>query len=280
MAHDGSSGAPHLVIRPRGRFTGVNLREAWRYRDVLRAFAARDFTLRYRQTMLGVTWIILQPLLAALSFAFVFGRVAGLRSEGVPYLVFALAGLLAWNAFNGVVTRGSLSLAAVGPMVSKVYFPRILLPLATLGSVLLDFVVALVIEIVLLLVSGVSLSWPLLLLPIWPVMIMGLGSGIALIASALAVRYRDVLQILPMAMQLMLFLSPVGYSVGAVPKDVRWAVAVNPLTGTLQGIRWSLFGRGSVGGWQVAWSAVAALLAVTAGAYVFSSLERDFADVI
>lgn len=271
---------PRLVIVPRRRFSGVDLREALHYRDLLRAFAARDITLRYRQTVLGVAWVILQPLLGAVIFAFVFGRVAGLSSDGLPYVVFGLAGLLAWNIFSSILTRASISLTSVGPMVSKVYFPRIALPLSVLGSVLVDFAVGFALQIAALVYYHVSPGWRVVLLPAWLLLVVSLSSGIGLVASALAVRYRDVLQVVPIAIQFLMFLSPVGYQVAAVPAGVRWAVGINPLTGILQGFRWSLLGRGGLDTAQVAWSVVGSLAALALGVSIFSSLERDFADVI
>ncbi|HVW79642.1 MAG TPA: ABC transporter permease [Mycobacteriales bacterium] len=271
---------PRLVIVPRRRFSGVDLREALHYRDLLRAFAARDITLRYRQTVLGVAWVILQPLLGAVIFAFVFGRVAGLSSDGLPYVVFGLAGLLAWNIFSSILTRASISLTSVGPMVSKVYFPRIALPLSVLGSVLVDFAVGFALQIAVLVYYHVSPGWRVVLLPAWLLLVVSLSSGIGLVASALAVRYRDVLQVVPIAIQFLMFLSPVGYQVAAVPAGVRWAVGINPLTGILQGFRWSLLGRGGLDTAQVAWSVVGSLAALALGVSIFSSLERDFADVI
>lgn len=268
------------MILPRRRVAGVDLKEAWRYRDLLRAFAGRDITLRYRQTALGIGWVVLQPLLAAVVFAFVFGRVAHLTSDGVPYLLFALSGLLAWNVFSGMLARASTSLTAAGAMVSKVYFPRILLVLSVLGSVLIDFAVGMTLQIVLLVAYGIWPGWHLALLPAWMLMAVAIGSGVGLVTSALAVRYRDVLQVVPMAIQLLMFVSPVGYQVAAVPDSLRWAVGINPLTGVLQGFRWSLLGRGSIEVHAVVLSAAASCVLLPLGALVFASLERDFADVI
>ena len=268
-----------LVILPRGRLASVDLKQLWTYRDLLRTFASRDITLRYRQTALGVIWVVLQPLLTALIFTFVFGRVARLSSEGVPYIVFSYSGLLAWNVFSGLLTRASGSLTAAGPMVSKVFFPRLLLPLSVLGSVLLDFSVALVLQAILLISYGVNPRWHIILLPLWLLLLLGISSGVSMIAAALAVRYRDVQYVIPLLIQLLLFASPVGYDVASVPRDARWAVTINPLTGLLQAFRWSILGRGSLS-LSLVYSSIAAVSIAVLGGILFSSFERDFADVI
>ena len=271
---------PHLTINPRSRWVLVNVRQLWEFRDLLRSFASRDVTLRYRQTVLGVTWVVLQPLIAAAIFAFVFGRVAKLPSGGVPYFVFAYAGLLAWNAFSNSVTKASSSLVGNVGMVSKVFFPRLLLPLSVLGSTLLDFFVSLVAMGVLMAVSGVAPSAALLLLPVWLLLVLMLATGVGLAASSLAVPYRDVQYVLPVLIQFLLYASPVAYSMNAVPQNLRPFVAINPLSGMLEAFRWSLLGGGHLPLGAVAWSAIAAVSALIIGASVFTAMERDFADVI
>lgn len=275
-----ASSTPHLIIRPRGRFTPVDLAELWAFRDLIATFAIRDIRLRYRQTALGIIWVVLQPLLGALIFTFVFGRVAHLPSEGVPYIVFAYVGLLGWNVFSGIVTRASASLTSAGSMVSKIYFPRLALPLSVLGSVLLDFAIALVVQAGFLLAYGVDPGWHIALLPVWLLLTIGLATGLGLATSALAARYRDIQYIVPLLLQLLTFASPVGYSVANIPQDVRWTAGINPLTGILQGFRWSLLGRGSISFNEIVLSAAAAVGSLVIGVIVFTSMERELADVI
>ena len=270
----------HLTIKPRSRWVPVNLRELWQFRDLLRSFAARDITLRYRQTALGVTWAVLQPLIAAAIFAFVFGRVAKLPSDGVPYLVFAFAGLLAWTAFSSTVTKGSASLVGNVGMVSKVFFPRMLLPLSVLGSTLLDFAVSAVVLAVLMIVYGIVPTVAIVLLPIWLLLVLMLATGLGFIAAALAVPYRDVQYVLPVLLQFLLYASPVAYSLSAVPARLRPIMEINPLTGLLEAFRWSLLGVGRLPILAVTWSAIAATLVLLFGAFLFTAMERDFADVI
>jgi len=250
------------------------------FRDLLRAFAARDITLRYRQTALGPIWVLLQPLLAAAIFSFVFGRVAKLPSGAVPYVVFSFAGLLAWNAFNAILTKASASLTQYSAMVSKVYFPRLLLPLSVVGSSLLDFAVSLIVMVILDLGYGINPGLKALLLPVWLAIVVALALGLGLVACTLMVRYRDVQYVLPIAAQMLLYASPVAYGLNAVPGSARTLVELNPLTGVLEAFRWSLVGTTHPPAAALCWSAGAALAALVLGIFVFASFERDFADVI
>lgn len=276
----GPSSMPHIVIRPKGRFSLFDVGQLWDFRDLVIAFALRDIKLRYRQTALGVIWVAAQPLMGAATFAFVFGHVAHLKSNGVPYLAFAFAGLVGWNLFSGIVTRASTSLSTYGSMLSRIYFPRAALPLAVLGSALLDCAVTLALQAVLLGAYGIAPTWRLFLLPAWVGLVVCLAAGVGLVTSSLSARYRDVPYIIPVVLQLMTVLSPVGYDVASVPGSGRWAVELNPLTGILQGFRWSLLGRGSLTAGALLLSVTTALTTLLIGAVVFSSFERGLADVI
>lgn len=269
-----------IIIRPPHRWVPVDLRELWAFRDLARSFAARDITLRYRQTALGVIWVIAQPLIAAGIFTFVFGRVAKLPSGGIPYLVFSYAGLLAWTAFSTTVIRSAGSLVGNVGIVSKVYFPRLLLPVSVLGSTLLDFLVSLCLMIVLLLVYHVSPGLNIVLLPVLLIILILLAVGVGAAAAALAVPYRDVQYMLPVLMQFMLYASPVAYAVAAVPGHLRALVGVNPLTGILEGFRWALLGGSPFPARYLIWSAAVSVIVFVAGVSLFKAYERDFADVI
>jgi lipopolysaccharide transport system permease protein len=242
--------------------------------------AVRDITLRYRQTMLGVVWVVLQPLIAAGVFALVFGKVAKLPSDGVPYYVFSYAGLLCWTAFNSTLTKASGSLVGNAALVSKVYFPRMLLPLSSLAGTILDFAVALCLMVVLLAISGVAPGVGVLLLPVWLLITLLLAIGVGLLMSSLVVRYRDVAYVLPIVTQFLLYASPVAYALSAVPQSARPYFLVNPLTGLLEAFRWSLLGVGHLHLAYVAYSAGIAILAVIAGIVAFIRLEKSFADLI
>lgn len=271
---------PFLVISPPRRWAPFNLRELWQFRDLLVRFARRDLTLRYRQTLLGVVWVILQPLLAAGAFAFVFGNVAGLSSEGVPYFAFAYAGMLAWNVFSGVVSRMSGSLLGNSHLVSKIFFPRLVLPLSNLGSVIVDFLVALGMMVVIWVVAGVTPDLALVTLPYWLATVVMLSTGLGLLAAALMVPYRDVQYVVPVTTQLLLFVSPVAYSLASVPSSAQFLYELNPLTGALEGFRWALLGVGQVELFPTLWSLGCSIVLLVAGALAFAHMERRFADVI
>lgn len=269
-----------IVITPPGRLALPRVAELWEAREVLYRFGLRDVLLRYRQTAVGVAWVLIQPLMSAGIFAIVFGQVAELPSNGVPYFLFSYVGMLAWNLFNGVVTRAAPSLVGNQALVSKVFFPRLLVPLSSAFAVLIDFAVALAMGIVLLFVYQVNPGWGILLLPLWVLLMLMLASGMAVAASALMVKYRDVGYVLPWLMQVLLYVSPVAYSLEAVPENLLWLFNLNPLTWILEGFRFSLLGLAAPPAWQVVGAVAAAVLSFVAGTLVFQRYEREFADVI
>ncbi|MCC6484196.1 MAG: ABC transporter permease [Armatimonadetes bacterium] len=271
---------PHLTIRPSRGWSPINLRELWMFRDLLLVLAGRDVKLRYRQTALGAIWVILQPLMAAGIFAVVFGKVAKLPSDGVPYFLFAYAGQLGWGVFSGTLSKSSLSLVGNAHLVSKIYFPRLVLPLSTTLGVLLDFAVALGMMVVLMALYHVRPHAGLLLLPVWMVLILMLSLGLGLIAAALTVSYRDIQHILPVIIPFIMYASPVAYSMQAVPASLKPFFLVNPMSGLLEAFRWSLLGTGHLRPDFLGYSAAAAVLVFFFGAFSFRKMERKFADVI
>ena len=271
---------PVKTIRARTGWQALNVRELWQFRDLLLTLAGRDIKLRYRQTAVGVLWVVLQPLLAAGIFSFVFGKVANLPSDGVPYFVFSYAGLLGWNIFSGTVTKTSASLVQNANLVSKVYFPRLILPLSMLFSTLLDFGVALILLPVLMLATHVVPGIGLLLLPVWFALLLMLALGVGMVTAALAVTYRDVQYVVPVLMQFLLYACPVAYSVTKVPAAYRTAYFLNPLADLLAAFRWSLLGHGTLLWGGVAYAAVLSAFVFFGGAYAFKKMERKFADVI
>lgn len=268
------------MIVPRRRWGAADAKELWRFRGLLGRFTIRDLTLRYRQTALGIAWVVIQPLAGAGVFTVVFGRVAGLESDDTPYYVFAFAGLLGWTAFSAGLTKSTSSLVGNGALVSKIYFPRMLLPLSTVGSTVIDLIIGLGVMAVLLWVSSTGVSLHVLALPALVLLTLALATGMGLVLSALAVRYRDVNYILPVAIQFLLYACPVGYSVDTVPSDIKVYFDLNPLTGLLEGFRWSLLGTDDFPSGALLYSAGAALVALVVGVAVFTRMERTFADVI
>jgi lipopolysaccharide transport system permease protein len=274
-----SSAARPVIIRASGRWRGIDLPELWQFRDVLRALALRDLKLRYRQTVLGVTWVLLQPLIASGIFAFVFGRVAGLSSGGTPYFLFAYAGLLGWNAFSDTVTRATTSLVGNQAMISKIYFPRLLLPLSTGAAAIVNFAVSAVVLVVLIVGYDEGLRPQMVLLPLWLLGVLLLATGLGLLGASTNVVYRDVGHAMPVIVQLLLYASPVAYALDQVPESLRPYLAANPMTGLLEAFRWSAFGSDVQPGY-VAWSFACGVGALICGALVFRRMERRFADVI
>jgi lipopolysaccharide transport system permease protein len=268
------------IIRPPGRLNLPPWREYWEAREVLVRFGVRDIVLRYRQTAIGVAWVVLQPLVAAGIFSIVFGGVAKLPSGGVPYFVFSFAGMLAWNAFNNIVSRSSSSLVANQALVSKVFFPRLLVPLSSVISVLLDFAVAFVMFILLLVIFGIRPGWPLLLTPVWLLLTVMLACGIGVAASAITVKYRDVTYLLPWILQILLYATPIAYSLDAVPQRFQWAFDINPLSWLMEVVRWSTLGQPLPPVWQLIALPVCAVVVFFGGLLVFQRYERGFADVI
>ncbi|MCA1832481.1 MAG: ABC transporter permease [Actinobacteria bacterium] len=271
--------ADTLEITSAGTSRGL-LSEIWRGRDLLLILAGRDVRLRYRQTALGVVWVVLLPVIGAAIFAFVFGRVAHLRSEGVAYFLFAYTGLVLWNFVSQTITRVTASLVGNAQLVSKVFFPRLILPLSTVLSTLLDLSVGLLVLVVLIPAYGVPLRFSLLLAPLWVLCALTLALGIGLVAAAAVVSYRDVQHVLPVGLQLLLYISPVAYAAAAVPAGVRRFYVANPLVGVLEGFRSAVLGTTPPTGRAIAYSLAAALIAAGGGVVSFVHMEQKFADVI
>jgi lipopolysaccharide transport system permease protein len=272
---------PLRRIRSTTRRTPLDLRELWRYRDLWLTLALRDVKLRYRQTALGVAWVVLLPLLASGIFTLVFGMIAKLPSDGSPYFLFVFAGYLGWNAFQNTLQRCGISLIGNTALVTKVYFPRIILPAASVLASLLDFAVGVVMLLLVLLVRG-ELPGPasLALVPLFMLLVQLLGLGLGFISAALTVRFRDVQYVLPFLIQLLLYASPVAYGVSAVPEAVRRVYLLNPVAPLLDGLRASLLGRGEVHWLAIGSSALVSVTVFGLGVLFFLYQDRQYADVI
>lgn len=269
-----------VVIAPPGRLGLPHWSDLWGAREVLYRFGHRDVLLRYRQTVVGVLWVFIQPLASAGVFALVFGTVADLPSQGIPYFLFSFAGMLGWNLFYQTVSRAAPSLVGNQALVAKVFFPRMLVPLSTAVSVLIDFVIALGLGVVLLFVYQVNPGWPVLLLPVWTLLLVACAMGVGLAMASIQVRYRDVGYALPWVLQIMLYASPVAYSLEAVPDSVRFLYVSNPLTWFLEAFRYSFLGLEAPAPWQIVGMVVVSGLVLLGGVLVFQKNERVFADVI
>lgn len=264
-----------------GRSEGQYWRDLWRYRELLAFLAWRDVAVRYKQAVFGVAWALIRPLATLGIFVVVFGRLAKLPSEGVPYPLLVMAGLLPWTLISGGLGEASQSLVGNANMISKVYFPRLLMPLSSLAAPLMDFAISLVFFALLALYYGVSPGMGLVYFPLALLMALALSFGAGAWLAALNVRYRDFRYVLPFIVQLGLYLSPVGYGSAVVPGEWRWAYSLNPAAGIIDLFRYSLFsGAGEALPESLAASLLLTLAILWSGIRYFRSTERTFADVI
>lgn len=267
---------PLVVIEASRSWAVLNFRDLWAYRELLYFLTWRDVKVRYKQTVLGAAWAILQPLLLMLIFNFFFARLAGISSGTVPYPLFAYAGLLPWTFFANAIANSGNSLVGSTNLITKVYFPRMIIPAAAVGAGLVDFAIAFVLLVGLMVYYRVSLNLSIVVLPILIVLTALLALGVGLLMSALTVKYRDVRYALPFVVQCWMFASPVIYP---VPAKWRWLLSINPMTGIIEGFRAVLFGQ------QLNWPTLALSAALTFAilvfaTFVFSRMEKSFADVI
>lgn len=267
---------PLVVIAASRNWVALNLRDLWHYRDLLRILTERDIKVRYKQTVLGAAWAIIQPLFTMLIFTVFFGNLAGLPSDGVPYPLFAYAGLLPWTFFSNAVTNSGNSLVGNSNLITKVYFPRMVIPIAAVGSGLVDFAVAFTLLVGLIIYYAVGFSVNLLMLPILVALTATLAVGIGMWMSALNVKYRDVRYALPFLIQLGMFASGI---ITPIPEKWRWLLFLNPLAAQIEGYRAAIFGR------PFDWTALGISALVTFAvlvysAYNFRRMEKSFADVV
>jgi lipopolysaccharide transport system permease protein len=271
---------PTVDISPARAAFSVDFTELWQYRELLFLLAWRDATVRYKQSVVGIGWALIQPLLMMLIFSVVFGRFAGLPSDGVPYPVFSLCALLPWNYFSRSVADSSNSLVGSGNLLSKVYFPRLILPVEKIFSGLIDFVIAFVLLLGVMAWYHVAPSPRIVLLPLFLLVAMLTAFGVGLWLTALNVKYRDVGFIVPFLVQIWLYASPVAYSSSIVPPRWKLLYSLNPMVGVVEGFRWALLGRGQFDPLSIAVSLPLVLVAIATGFWYFHRMERTFADLI
>lgn len=275
------STTPPVTILEPGRQEGAYWRDLWRYRELFYFLAWRDILVRYKQTAFGVAWALLQPLLTMAVFTVVFGRLAKLPSEGAPYPVLVFAALLPWQLFAGAVTNGANSLVSNANLVSKVYFPRLIVPSASVIPCLVDFAISLCLLAALMAGFGAWPDWRAITLPLFLLLGLATALGAAFWLSALTVKYRDFRYVVPFLLQAGLFISPVGFSSTIVPESLRTLYSINPLVGVIDGFRWALLGGTTpIDITGLAISSVLAVVLVVSGVRYFRATERTFADVI
>jgi lipopolysaccharide transport system permease protein len=268
------------VIRPAPRWPHLDVRELWQFRELLGTLVWRDVTVRYKQTSIGVTWAILQPFLTMVVFTFVFGRFANFPSKNVPYPIFTYSALLPWTLFASAVALGSTSLVSNKGLVTKVYFPRVLLPLAGIVVPIVDFLLAFIVLVALMVWFQVWPSPALVLAPLFVAMALIAALGVSLFLTAVNVRYRDVPYAIPFLMQMWLFLSGVVYAINALPEKWQWLLALNPMTAVIAGFQWGVIGTVPPEPGKTLVSVGATVVFVVFGLWYFRRSEPRFADTI
>ena len=270
---------PLVVIQPSKRWSTLSLKDIWAYRELLFFLTWRDVKVRYKQTALGAAWAILQPLFMMVIFTIFFGRLAGVGSSGIPYPLFALAGLVPWTFFANAITASGNSLVGSAHLITKVYFPRLIVPAAAMLAGLVDFLLAFVLLCVLMVYYRVTLTVQILFLPVLVLMTALFSLGVGTWMSALNVKYRDVRFALPFLIQLWLFVSSVILPSSSIPPKYRWLLLLNPMSGIIEGYRSALFGLPF--DWPaLSIAAVLTLLTLIYAIFAFARVERSFADII
>jgi lipopolysaccharide transport system permease protein len=279
---DGVDAPPLQVVRRQARpgWVAIDFSELWHYRELLVFYAIRDIKVRYKQTALGAAWAVLQPVLTMVVFSIFFGRLAQVPSDDLPYPIFAFSALLPWQLFAFALTQSSNSLVDNSQVLTKVYFPRLVLPLASTLAGLVDFLIAFVVLIGMMLYYGIYPGWGVVMLPLLTILAITAALAVGMWLSALNVMYRDVRYTIPFLAQLWLFATPVAYSSSMVPDKWRALFGINPMVGVVEGFRWALLDASKPPGPMLAVSVAATLALLVGGLFYFRRLEKTFADVI
>ena len=268
------------IIRAENQSFLESIREFWEYRELLYMLTLRRISVRYKQTAIGIIWVLLQPLVAMTIFSVIFGKFAKMPSGGIPYAIFAYSALVLWGLFSEGINRASISLIEDGKLITKVYFPRLIVPLSAVGSAWIDFVISLFLLLPLTYLYGLRPTWSLLLIPPVMLVIMFLATGLGTILAALNVRYRDFQYLVPFLMQILFYSSPIVYSVEIIPKSLLFWYYLNPMAGLLGVFRFAVTGQTDFNLYGLVWSIVSTCLFFILGSLVFRSVERSFADFI
>jgi lipopolysaccharide transport system permease protein len=272
--------SPVWVIQPPTPWPAPGLREIWNYRELLYFLLWREVKVRYKQTALGVAWAVIQPFFTMVVFSVIFGRLAGLPSDGLPYPVFAFSALLPWQLFAFALTESSNSVVANQRVITKVYFPRLIIPLAAVLVGVVDFLVAFSVLLAMLLYYGIAPTAAVLTLPLWTAFAVCAALAVGLWLSAINVKFRDVRYTVPFVTQIWLYATPVAYSTSLIPEPWQFVYAINPMVGVVEGFRWALLGQAAVAPGPLLVSIAVVALMLVGGLFHFQRTERTFADVI
>jgi len=271
---------PVFTIEPVRGWVSLHLRELWDYRELLYFLAWRDIKVRYKQTVLGAAWAVIQPFLTMVVFTLFFGRVARLPSDGIPYPIFSYCALVPWTFFANGLTNSTDSLVASQNVIKKVYFPRLITPIATVISGLVDFSLAFIVLIGMMYYYGVSVTHNVVWIPVLLILALVTSMGFGFWLSAMNVRYRDVRYVVPFITQLWMFATPIVYPSSMLPEPYRTLVGLNPMAGVVEGFRWALLGVNTAPGPIIAVSAAATVGILISGAFYFRRMEKTFADLV
>ena len=272
--------APEILIEPSRGWQALGLKELWEFRELFYFLAWRDIKVRYKQTALGASWAILQPLLSMLIFTLIFGILAKIPSDGLPYPLFVYSALLPWQLFVYALTQSSNSLIENARLISKVYFPRLVVPLASVVAGVVDFFIAFSILILLMFYYGVVPTWGVLALPFFLILALGAAMSVGLWMSALNVKYRDVRYTVPFLAQAWMFATPIVYPSSMIPEAWRWLYGLNPMAGVVEGFRWALLGTEILHLPLILVSATGVVISLGGGLYYFKRMEKMFADLV
>jgi lipopolysaccharide transport system permease protein len=270
---------PHKTITPRRGWLSINWAEIWRYRELLYFLTWRDVKVRYKQTTLGILWAFIQPFMKLVVFSVIFGRLAKIDSEGFPYPIFLYAGLLPWQFFSEALNRSSTSVLGSGGLLTKVYFPRLIIPIASVGGCLVDFVIEFAILFGLMIYYGVAPSLGLLWVMPLTVMTILAALGAGILFSSLTVRFRDFRYVLPFLVQIWMYVTPVIYPVTIIPQKWQWIILLNPMSGIVDAYRSAILGKAIAWG-QLSLSLTIAAVVFLFGLYYFRKMESEFADIV
>ena len=270
----------HIMIEPPHGWAALDLKELWHYRELLFFLAWRDIKLRYKQTALGAAWAILQPLLTMIVFSIIFGALAKLPSGGVPYPIFTFTALLPWQLFAFSLASSSNSLIGNQNLISKVYFPRLVIPLSSIIAGVLDFAIAFLVLLSMMIFYNIPISIAIFSLPFFLMLTLANAMAVGLWLSALNVRYRDVRYAIPFLTQLWMYATPIAYSIELIPEKWHWLYSLNPMVGVVEGFRWAMLGESSLDTFSLGVSAIVVIIFLVSGLYYFKQLESTFADVI
>jgi len=275
---ESATSVPVIRIEPSTGWVSLRLAELWEYRELVYFLVWRDIKVRYKQTVLGAAWAIIQPVFTMIVFAVFFGHLAKIPSDGVPYPIFAFAALVPWTFLANALTQGSNSLVGSANLIKKVYFPRLVVPLASVLSGIVDFALAFGVLLIMMVGYNVGFSLRLLWIPLFVLLTITTALGVSLWLSALNVEYRDVRYTVPFLTQFWLFATPVAYPSSLLSEPWRTVYGLNPMVGVVEGFRWALLNIGSAPGSMMAVSGLASVVLLAGGAYYFRRLERTFAD--